>query len=302
MTRAVLIYNPVAGALRRDLTQLERLIPALRERGIEVAPRPTSHAGHATELAAEAVREGMDVVIVCGGDGTINEAAQALVGTGVSLAIWPCGTANVLARELRLPRNERAFARLIAEGRGRTISAGRAVKPGTDWERYFLLMAGIGMDAKIVQRTDLGVKRLAGKLAYLASGLDYLARLPQTPFSIDLNGRQYESTFAVVSNASHYAAWFTLAPGAALDDDRLDVCVFNTHSRLAYLWYALMSLAGGRHVESEGVVYEPAERIKANSNDAALVQLDGDVVGRLPMKFEIVPRALRVIAPEEGRD
>ncbi|MFN0084011.1 MAG: diacylglycerol/lipid kinase family protein [Blastocatellia bacterium] len=298
MTRATLIYNPVAGALRRDLSQMERLIPALRERGIEVTPHATAHAGHAVQLAAEAVEAGVDVAIVCGGDGTINEAAQALVGTRVPLAIWPCGTANILAKELRLPRNERAFAKLIAEGRGRTISAGRAMKPGTGWERYFLLMAGIGMDAKIVDGMNPGLKRLAGKFAYLASGLDYLARLPQTPFSIDLNGSQYESTFAVVSNAAHYAAWFTLAPGAELDDDRLDVCVFNTHSRLAYLWYALMSLTGGRHVASERVVYQPARQIKANSNDAALVQLDGDVVGHLPMKFEIVPNALRVIAPE----
>ncbi len=295
--RAILIYNPTAGALRRDLTQIERLIPALSEQGITVTPRPTAHAGHATQLAQAATKENTDVVIVCGGDGTINEAAQPLVGAQTELAIWPCGTANVLAKELALPREPRALAKLIADGSVRTVSVGRAMKPGGEWQRYFLLMAGIGLDAKIVDSVNPDLKRRAGKAAYLASGLDYLARMPQTPFSIDLDGGHRESTFTVISNAAHYAVWFTLAPGAKMDDDKLDVCVFNTNSRLAYLSYALLSMAGGTHTKTPGVLYQEAREVKANSNDAALVQLDGDVVGHLPMKFEIVPQALRVIAP-----
>jgi YegS/Rv2252/BmrU family lipid kinase len=295
--RATLIYNPTAGALRRDLTQIERLITALREQGIEVTPCPTARAGHATELAATAASEGVDVVIVCGGDGTINEAAQPLVGSRTNLAVWPCGTANVLAKELDLPCNERAMAKLIAAESVRAISVGRATKPGGDWQRYFLLMAGIGLDAKIVEGVDLEMKRIAGKAAYLASGLGYLARLPQTPFSIDFNGLKRESTFAVISNAARYAAGFTLAPSASVDDDKFEVCVFNTRSRLAYLSYALLSMAGGNHTRTPGVIYQPAREVKANSNDAALVQLDGDVAGFLPMKFEIVPNALRIIAP-----
>jgi YegS/Rv2252/BmrU family lipid kinase len=243
------------------------------------------------------VDDGAEVVIVGGGDGTINEAAQGLVGTGASLAVWPCGTANVLARELRLPGDEKALSKLIAAQSLRTISVGRAMKPETGWQRYFLLMAGIGLDAAIVDRVDLGLKRLTGIGAYLASGLSFLARLPLTPFSIEFNGQKLESAFTVISNAANYAAWFTLAPGARLDDDKLDVCVFNSRSRLAYLTYAFLSLAGGSHTRSSNVVYQPAREAKANSNDAALVQLDGEVVGNLPMKFEIVPGALRVIAP-----
>src|SRR5262245_60103430 len=138
--RASLIYNPTAGALRRDLTQIERLLPPMQERGIAVTPHPTSHVGHATELAHDAALSGAEVVIVCGGDGTINEVAQALVGTETDLAVWPCGTANVLARELNLPRNQRVLAKMIADGTRRTISVGRAMKPDGDWQRYFLLM------------------------------------------------------------------------------------------------------------------------------------------------------------------
>jgi YegS/Rv2252/BmrU family lipid kinase len=295
--RVSLIYNPTAGALRRDPKKIERLMNALGEERISVAPQATTHAGHAMQLARQAVEDGAEVVIVCGGDGTINEAAQSLVGAETALAAWPCGTANVLARELRLPCDEKALSKLIAGGSACTISVGRAVKPETGWHRYFLLMAGIGLDATIVDGVDLGLKRLTGIGAYLASGLRYLARLPLTPFSIDFNGQRHESTFTVISNAASYAVWFTLAPGARLDDDQLDVCVFNSRSRLAYLTYAFLSMASGRHTRSSNVIYQPAREVRANSNDAALVQLDGDVVGTLPMSFEIVPQALRIITP-----
>jgi len=295
-----LIYNPTAGALRRDPGKIERLTRALGRQGIDVMRLPTERAGDATQLTRQSVNEGAEIVIVCGGDGTINEAAQSLVGSRAALAVWPCGTANVLARELRLPCDENALSELIAERSARTISVGRAVKSDTGWQRYFLLMAGIGLDATIVNGVDLGLKRLIGAGAYLASGLGYLARLPLTPFSIDLNGRRHESTFTVISNAASYAVCFTLAPGAAVDDDKLDVCVFNSRSRLAYLTYAFLSMARGRHTRSSNVVYQPAREVKANSNNEALVQLDGDVMGTLPMRFEIMTQALRIIAPAKG--
>ncbi|HEX2490300.1 MAG TPA: diacylglycerol kinase family protein [Blastocatellia bacterium] len=292
-----LIYNPTAGALRRDPGKIDRLTRALARQGIDVLLLPTNRAGDATQLTRQSVNDGAEVVVVCGGDGTINEAAQSLVGTETALAVWPCGTANVLAREMRLPCDENALSELIADRSARTISVGRAVKPETGWQRYFLLMAGIGLDATIVNGVDLGLKRLIGAGAYLASGLDYLARLPLTPFSIDLNGRRLESTFTVISNAASYAVCFTLAPGAEVDDDKLDVCVFNSRSRLAYLTYAFLSMAKGLHTRVSKVVYQPAREAHANSNDNALVQLDGDVMGTLPMRFEIAPQALRIIAP-----
>ncbi len=292
-----LIYNPTAGALRRDPGKIERLTRAFARHGIAVRLLPTTRVGDATRLAAQSVNDGAEIVIVCGGDGTINEAAQSLVGTETALAVAPSGTANVLAREMRLPCDEGALSELIARRSVHTISVGRAVKPGDGWRRYFLLMAGIGLDATIVNGVDLGLKRMIGAGAYLASGLGYLARMPLTPFSIDLNGRRHESTFAVVSNAASYAVCFTLAPGAKMDDDKLDVCVFNSRSRLAYLTYALLSMARGLHTRISNVVYQPTREAHANSNDQALVQLDGDVVGTLPMRFEIAPRALRIIAP-----
>jgi diacylglycerol kinase (ATP) len=206
----------------------------------------------------------------------------------------------VLAKELRLPRNAKALATLIADNSIRTISAGRATKPGTEWQRYFLLMAGIGLDAAVVESVDLELKKVAGKGAYWAAGLNFLARMPLTPFSLNFNGRRHESTFAVISNAACYASVFSLAPGACIDDDKFNVCVFNTRSRLAYLSYAFLSMTGS-HKFGPGVVYQETGQAHANSNDQAPVQLDGDVVGKLPMNFEIVPLALRIYAPLAGK-
>src|SRR5262249_43648362 len=154
-----LIYNPTAGALRRDPGKIERLTRALARHGIGVTLLPTARGGDATRLAAQSVNDGAEIVIVCGGDRTIHEAAPSLVGTETALAVWPSGTANVLARELRLPGGESPLSDLIAGRSARTISVGRAVKTETGWERYFLLMAGIGLDATIVNGVDLGLKR-----------------------------------------------------------------------------------------------------------------------------------------------
>lgn len=298
--RITLIYNPTAGTLRRDPTILQRLVAALEVQHLTVKLAPTKRAYHATELAFEAVRAQTDCVLVCGGDGTINEAAQALVGTETALAIWPGGTANVLAKELRLPSDPAALAALIAQQHVHTISVGKASKNGGkqngEWERFFLVMAGIGLDATIVQSVDLKLKKRLGTGAYLAAGLEFLARLPLTPFSITFNGQRHVSTFAVISNAANYAAMFSLTPDARLTDDRFKVCLFNSQSRLAYLGYALLSTTG-RHIHTSGVTYEAAQSISANSNDAALVQMDGEVVGSLPMRFESVPHALHVVAP-----
>lgn len=295
-----LIYNPTAGTLRRNPAIINQLAAALEQRQIGVTLAPTKRPQHATELAALAVQQRSDCVLVCGGDGTINEAMQSLVGTETALALWPGGTANVLAKELKIPSQPAALAALIAQAQPRLVSVGKAVKPegqtSAGWQRYFLLMAGIGLDATIVQNVNPSLKKQVGIGAYLASGLNFLARLPLTPFSISFNGQQHQSTFAVISNAANYAAFFCLTPDAHLASEQFKVCLFNSQSRLAYLGYALLSTRGS-HIHSNGVTYEAARRIHANSNDAALVQLDGEVVGHLPMNFENVPNALRIIAP-----
>src|SRR5437868_6631269 len=223
MKRVSLIYNPTAGASRHGAARIPQIVAALGKRGVIVEPRATTACGDATKLAQQAVAEECGALIVCGGDGTINEAAQALVGSETALAIWPCGTANVLSKDLRLSRRPEVLADLIASGQTRTISVGRATKPGTGWQRYFLLMAGVGLDAAIVKRVDLALKRRAGISAYFAAGLGFLADWQLAPLSLNINGNHHDATFAVIANAPGYGGWFTLTPQAQLEENQLDV-------------------------------------------------------------------------------
>ncbi|MFN7931149.1 MAG: diacylglycerol kinase family protein [Blastocatellia bacterium] len=298
----VLIYNPKAGGLHQTTAVVQRLLTALEVNGIAVANHQvlaTTCAGDATRLAAQAVEQKADLVIVCGGDGTINETAQALVGTATALAILPAGTANVLAKEMRLPRRAEDLARLIAAGSQREISVGLASKPDKSWQRYFLLMAGIGLDATIIETVNPAQKKQWGLGSYVLAGLKTLVQWPVRPFTLQYDQRQCEATFAIVANAANYAAWFKIAPRSTMDSPQLDICIFNSQSRLMYLGYAFLSLFGA-HTISPDVIYEPITAINAQNKEAATtipVQLDGELVGHLPMQFSCVSQALRIVAP-----
>jgi YegS/Rv2252/BmrU family lipid kinase len=292
--KIALIYNPRAGALHGDPARVTRLVDALAARGIIADVRATAAAGDATRLAHEAVNEGAETLIVCGGDGTINEAAQPLVGSETALAVWPCGTANVLAKEMRPPRSADALATRIAERQTRTISVGRAVSTEGDWQRYFLLMAGVGLDATVIQAVNPEFKKRWGIGAYWVAGFRTLAAWPLTPFELDFNGERYDGTFAIIANAANYASIFTIAPRARMEDEHLDVCLFNSRSRLTYLGYAALAVTGS-HTLSPQVVYRQTREAVGTSPVPTPVQLDGELVGHLPMRFESVARALSII-------
>ncbi|MFN0122423.1 MAG: diacylglycerol/lipid kinase family protein [Blastocatellia bacterium] len=298
--RVSLIYNPNAGSLNGDDTSIRLLESALRAQGIVVDTHATAAADDATRLAREATAGNYDALVVCGGDGTINETLQELAGTPLPLAVFPCGTANVFARDLHLTPDPQKIADMIAAGRVTTFSLGRASKPDGSWHRLFILMAGIGLDAAMVKNVRPGLKRQIGIGAYFASAMDYLFRWPLVPFSLSINGHEYPATFAAVSNSPSFGGGFIMAPGARMDDDQLNVCMFNSRSRLHYLAYAALAL-GGKHTGCKNVTYLATQSAQAQTYIAASapadawVQLDGELVGALPMQFEIVPHALRVI-------
>jgi diacylglycerol kinase (ATP) len=296
--RISIIYNPKAGGLHGNTDKISRLVTALRAQGIEISDdqiHATTAGGDATQIAQRAVADKIDLLIVCGGDGTINEVAQALIGADTVLAILPCGTANVLAKELRLSRHPEQLAKLIASDRTRQISVGRASKPNSNWQRYFILMAGIGLDATIIETVNPELKKQWGLGSYVIAGLRTLARWPLHPFSLKFNAQQCDATFAIVANAANYAAWFRIAPKSLMESDHLNVCIFNSRSRMIYLSYAFLSLFGA-HTRSSRVIYQPITETYANSSNTTPVQLDGELVGHLPMRFECVPHALRIVA------
>jgi YegS/Rv2252/BmrU family lipid kinase len=288
----VLIYNPTAGALRRNpQVILQRTIAALAQGGLSPHHLATSEPGHAESLAREAVEQGADLVLVLGGDGTINEAVQGLAFSNVPLGVLPGGTANVLAMELGLgSRLERAAHRLAAF-EPCPVALGRIT--GSFGTRYFLLMSGAGLDAVIVYKVSAGFKRAAGKLAYWAAGLGrFASSVDQLQVSVD--ARVHQCGFALISRVRNYGGDLEIASGASLRSDDFEVVLFEGSNPLRYAWY-MLGVAAKRVQSMRGVRSFRARQIDIVT--AAPVQVDGEYLGRLPVSIEIVPGALQLLLP-----
>jgi diacylglycerol kinase (ATP) len=293
---AVLISNPNAGRGGASRArEVARFCESLRRRGVEVVSHDTAGPDDATRLAGRAASEGIRDVIVSGGDGTINEALQGLVGTGARLAVWPRGTANVLARELKLPFDVEEAAEVIARGAAKPVHLGCATFERTGERRYFFLMAGIGLDASIVSGVRPGLKRRVGEAAFWYSGLEHVARWQPVPFKVEVEGQTLQATFAAIGKAAHYGGKLGITPRAHLDKPEFEVCVVDSNSRLRFLH--LLSHAIRREGVAEdmpGVQFIRAKRARVTGD--VLVQIDGELTGQLPMTFEIAPSSIEIIS------
>lgn len=295
--KAVLISNPNAGrGGEKRAQEVARFCKLLKSRGVEVALLNTNGPKDAARLAARAASEGVRDVIVSGGDGTINEALQGLVGTDARLAVWPRGTANVLARELDLPFAVDEAAEVIARGCSRRIYIGCATGEATGERRYFFLMAGVGLDASIVEGVRPRLKRRVGEAAFWYSGIGHLLSWQPVPFEIEIDGEAYPATFAAIGKAPHYGGELSITPRARLDEPEFEVCLINSRSRLRYLRLLSRAMRGGLPPDTVGVRYIRAAKARATGD--VLVQVDGEIIGRPPMTFEIAPRSIEVITPQ----
>ena len=293
--KATLIANPKTGRYAARRRPVQELASQLESLGIKVDLRLTSGPGEATEIAARAARNGSSDIIVAGGDGTINEAIQGLTGTKARLAIIPRGTANVLARELGLPLDNAQAAVVAAKGKSRKIYLGLAINETTQESRHFVLMAGIGLDASVVRRVQPSLKKRIGKGAFWVSGLSHLATWDPRPFTLEIDGRKYSATFAAIGKSAKYGGDLAITPGARLDEREFEVCIIQTASRLRYLHLLSYAMREGMPRDKAEVQFVKAVSVKAYGD--AQVQIDGELIGHLPMRFEIAPHSLEVIVP-----
>lgn len=293
--KATLISNPKTGRYASRRRPVEDLAASLESLGIKVDLRMTQRPGDATEIAARAARNGKSDVIVVGGDGTINEAIQGLAGTPARLAIIPRGTANVLAHELGLPLNEEQALKIVAQGKSRQIYLGLAIDETTHVSRHFVLMAGIGLDAAVVKRVQPSLKKRIGKGAFWVSGLSHLADWNPRPFTLEINGHEYTSTFATIGKAAKYGGDLAITPNARLDQPEFEICIIRTRSRLRYLRLLSHAMRNGMPRNTPEVQFVNA--VSARAYGDAAVQVDGELIGHLPMRFEIASHSLNVIVP-----
>lgn len=281
--------------------RLSLFCEALRRQGLDVELSHTLGPRDATRLACEAARRAGAEIVVAGGDGTINEALQGIVGTSARLGVLPAGTANVLARELSLPFDPERAAAVIARGESRRVYPGRATDGRTRATRYFLLMAGVGLDASIVARVRPRLKRSVGVCAFWLSGLSHLARWKPELFCVESDGQTFEATFAAVGKGARYGGGLAITPRARLEAPKFEVCIVATTSRLRYLRLLGRAMrASGVEEGAPGVRFLSATRVFTRPDGigaGALVQVDGELIGRLPMTFEIVHEPIEIFVP-----
>lgn len=292
--RLLVIYNPTAGGSRRQ--RFEAVLAGLADLGCPMDVRPTGGPGDAATLAREADGTAYDVVVAAGGDGTINEVVNGLVGLGPAappLAVLPLGTANVLAAELGLDLAPAHIARVIAGGPVRSVSLGRASTPGGAG-RVFSLMAGAGFDARVVAHIDLRMKRLIGKGAYVLEGLRQMCLRKPPLLQVTVDGQLHEAASVVVSNARFYGGRYVLAPEARLDAPLLHVCLFRYGDTCNILRYAI-ALQRGLLRQDDRFRIVTGKDIRIEGDAGAPLQADGDIIAHLPVHIGALPNALRMV-------
>jgi diacylglycerol kinase (ATP) len=286
--RLLIILNPAAGWRRRQ--RLAPVLTRLREHGCVVDLRETEAPGDAERFAAEVDPAAFDAVVAAGGDGTVNETINGLVRSGLPLAVIPLGTANVLAAEIGLRTDPASLARCAAFGRPRPITLGAANG------RRFILMAGAGLDAHVVAGVSVPMKRRLGKGAYVLSTLHQLLVFPFPTYEVLIDNTAQHAASVIVANGRYYGGRFVCAPGASLESDTLQVCLFQQRGRLAAIGYALALFTGRLPKLSTYRVIE-ARRVEIRGRPGEPLQGDGDIIGALDVAIEVLPNALDLIYP-----
>jgi len=297
--KAQVILNPNAG--QRDRRhELKGAMAYLEDQGWQLTLRETRGPEEATTYARQAVAEGYDVAVAAGGDGTVSEVANGLAGSEVALGMFPIGTTNVWALQMGIPplwplrqHSLLEAAKVLAEGRIRHVDLGQVNG------RYFLLWAGVGLDAKITEEVEPEAKKRLGALAFVIAGVMVAKEFAGTKVQVTIDGCEVKrrAILIVASNAQLYAGIVRLAAQARLDDGLLDVLIFKGQGFPAVLRH-IFSVLTHRHLRDPEVEYYQARRVEISAAKPLSVHADDEPFTTTPVEIGVVPGALRVVVPQ----
>lgn len=283
---------------------MRRVRAVLAEGGIDAELIRTTGPGTATALAREACHTGIDVVIACGGDGTVNEVVNGISPGDTPLGILPGGTGNIIARDLNLPESPVRAARQLPLWKLRRVALGFATgrpllaSSTAPVRRYFLGVAGVGYDAYVISRLKRDFVWPFGVAAYVLEAVKQLVRYSFPPVMCQANGRQIEATFAIIQRTSRYAGWLRTAPGQALTKPALGLTLYKSRSRGRYFVYAAAAIAQELVRDMERMEVMEANFTPGGSQDTVFFELDGELAGKLPARFELVQDTLPLLMPQ----
>jgi YegS/Rv2252/BmrU family lipid kinase len=288
--RALLLVNRHA---RRGEADLSRAIDRLRELDFELVEAPIESSGQISEVIRQH-KDAVDLVIIGGGDGTLNAAIDGLIDTQLPLGILPLGTANDLARTLQLPMSLFEACDVIANGQLERIDLG--------WVNgnHFFNVASLGLGVKITQRLSRDIKRRWGVFAYAIAAAQVL--LKSVPFTAEIrvNGESYrvKTVQIAIGNGRYYGGGMTVAKDAAIDDQRLDL-----YSLEIQHWWQMVALLpnmrSGTHSSWSFVRSLSGQEIEIKTSRSHSINTDGEITTTTPARFRVIPKAISVLVPSD---
>ena len=312
MRKAALLYNPQSGGSKKRQQELKSALAVLREAGVEANLVAPESSAHAEDEVRRAMASGCDTIFACGGDGTIHNIIQVIAMSPVALGILPMGTANALAHDLEMPMRIASAAKFALQAKPRRVALGRVHcvdVEGNACQRYFVVTAGIGVDAHLFYKLHTGVKQRAGMAAYYAKAWNLWFTYGMPRFVVEYT----ETGSAVVQRAdvtellgvrirNFGGVVRELAPGASLDRDDIRLVFACTASRLAYLAWVTRGMLGLRwNVPGVDLVFSTNVSCHYQTSGQAqpkiYVEADGELLGTLPAEITVVPDALTLLAP-----
>lgn len=288
------IINPSAGQGNYKWV-IHDIQKVLKRHNIQYDIAIPKYKGEATLLAKEASQD-HNIIVAVGGDGTINEVANGLIGTQSILGIIPVGTGNGFAREFSIPLNIKKACKILVEGKLKVIDVGKA------GERFFLATSGLGFDALIAKFAGKMLGPLRGMWLYFFSGMLAFNRYnpPLVKIVIDFNEIEIKPFVVAIANTRLYGGRALIAPDALPDDGFFDVCVVSMMKPRRILWN-LPKLFKGTHIKLPEVKMYKGKNVSIFSSEPIPIHVDGEPIdGFSEMQFTLMPKALKILIPKEG--
>jgi len=291
--KLVIIANPIAGG-GRAYRRIQAYLRQWPHPDWKIEILTTRRRDQAGLFAEGLLEDPPDILAICGGDGTVNEVASRVPHPPFPIALLPAGTANVVARELRIPLDPVRALQVALNGAVRRVDLGE-LGAGA---RRFLFVAGIGFDAYVVAKVRPDLKNKIGMAAYAAAIISCLRNYSFPEFQVVVEGRSYTATSCLACNAKSYGGGLLFCPEADMGDGLLDVLVLEKQSRIALARFLLQAWRG-KAENREWIHRLRARTLQIEGGDEALVQADGELAGSPPVKIGLTHAAFPLVVPEK---
>lgn len=287
------IVNPVAGKGKSN-SVVKNIKEKMMAFNVPYKIKMTTRKKEAEEIAKNAVCNGYKKIVAVGGDGTIYEVVNGIVGSKALLGVIAAGTGNDFVRTVGIPNDLEEALKTIVYGKTRAIDCGKVNN------RYFVNVASIGLDAEIVKETENIKQYLSGSGAYIGGLLKTLFTFKYKDIHMNIDGMKKKKniTLVAVANGKYYGGGMKIAPMADIEDGDFQVCVVDKVSKLK-LMGVFPKIFSGKHVHCDEVGLYKGRQVNINSQESLSINLDGDIIGKsFDIRFEMIPKGIKVLVPE----